>query len=168
MHFITFLPKKGIYTLLLLVKKEVQLQIGKLGIQKFPKGSYTYTGSALGSGSSDMKNRISRHFLKKKKKFWHMDYLLDNDNVNITGLITSQTERQLECKINLNLKSKNGKIQVPKFGSSDCQGNCGSHLLFYSGLEEEYELSRKIIECYKNFMLNPQYIKISNKRSTCV
>ena len=69
MHFITFLPKKGIYTLLLLVKKEVQLQIGKLGIQKFPKGSYTYTGSALGSGSSDMKNRISRHFLKKKKKY---------------------------------------------------------------------------------------------------
>jgi len=63
------LPKKGIYTLVIFLSKETCLNVGKLGEQRFLKGHYTYTGSALGKGASSLKHRISRHIRKEKRNF---------------------------------------------------------------------------------------------------
>ena len=41
---ISELSTGGVYTLLVLVPKQVTLTIGKLGKQTFPRGYYTYTG----------------------------------------------------------------------------------------------------------------------------
>jgi len=68
---------------------EINLKVGKLGIQRFPRGYYTYTGSALGVGSSSLKHRVLRHLKKKKQKFWHIDFLLDHKNAYLTGLVAA-------------------------------------------------------------------------------
>jgi len=51
-------------------------------VQMFPKGYYCYTGSARGSGSTNLKHRIGRHLKKEKRMFWHIDYVLKNQNIN--------------------------------------------------------------------------------------
>ena len=59
----------GVYVLLMYAAKEVTLTVGKLGKQKFPEGYYTYVGSALGKGATNLKHRVARHLKKQKKKF---------------------------------------------------------------------------------------------------
>ncbi|MEJ2105661.1 MAG: DUF123 domain-containing protein, partial [Ignavibacteriaceae bacterium] len=59
---------QGIYTLVIFLSEEITLEIGKLGNHRFPEGYYTYTGSALGKGSTNLKNRLKRHSRKNKRK----------------------------------------------------------------------------------------------------
>jgi len=69
------LPQKGVYTLIIKVAKEIRIRIGSLGLQKFRKGYYAYTGSALGASATSLKNRVRRHLRKAgKKKRWHIDF----------------------------------------------------------------------------------------------
>jgi Uri superfamily endonuclease len=68
--------------------------------------------------------RINRHFSKKKKLRWHIDYLLNSPGVRITDSWTSSLP---ECRLN---QSTRGEIIVNGFGSSDCRNGCGSHLKF--------------------------------------
>ncbi|MCJ7721329.1 GIY-YIG nuclease family protein [Candidatus Bathyarchaeota archaeon] len=108
----------GVYTLLLHVSKEVTLTVGKLEKQMFSEGYYTYTGSALGNGATSLKHRLSRHLKKQKQKFWHIDYLLANQNVSIEAAITAKTKKKMECAINSYLKDLNGaKVPINRFGA---------------------------------------------------
>jgi Uri superfamily endonuclease len=128
---VSHLSTCGVYTLLLFVPNEVTLTAGKLGKQKFPRGYYTYTGSALGKGAS-LKNRISRHLKKEKPMFWHIDYLLAKESVSVKAVVVTETKKKIECKVNSYLKDMSGaKILVKGFGASDCKNRCGSHLLFF-------------------------------------
>ena len=63
-------------------------------------------------------------FLRKKNLHWHIDYLLNNDAVQI---IDTKKSQMTEC--NLNKKTK-GTIIIDGFGSSDCNLSCKSHLKF--------------------------------------
>ena len=126
----------GIYTLLLLVSEEVTLTIGKLGKQRFPRGYYFYTGSALGKGASSLKHRIARHLRKEKRKFWHIDYLLADENVSVEAVIAAETNKKMECNINSRIKGMKGaEVPVKGFGASDCRKNCGSHLLYFPEIQ---------------------------------
>ncbi|MFQ5999534.1 MAG: DUF123 domain-containing protein [Candidatus Bathyarchaeia archaeon] len=126
------LPTNGIYTLIISLSREACLNVGKLGVQKFPKGYYTYTGSALGKGASNLRRRVSRHLRKEKQNFWHIDFFLANENANITAVVAAQTNEKLECNINRYIKRKGGaKIPVKGFGASDCKENCKTHLLYF-------------------------------------
>jgi len=139
------LPAKGVCTLILFLSKETRLKVGKLGTHKFPKGYYTYTGSALGVGSSSLKHRILRHLKKKKQKFWHIDFLLGHKNAHLVGLVAAEIDRRVECKINRYIKIKQrAKIPVPHFGASDCKKNCGSHLLYFG----EENIAQRIATLY--------------------
>ena len=136
----------GVYTLLLFLSKEIIIKIGKLGKQKFPMGYYTYTGSALGKGSETLKHRLSRHLRKEKRKFWHIDYLLANENVSIEAIVVIQTRKMMECKINTTIKSKNqALVQVKGFGSSDCKNNCKTHLLHFPDVNKVDLLIQKLV-----------------------
>ena len=107
------------YQLFINVIKEIDLKIGKLGRYLFPVGSYVYTGSA----KKNINKRIERH-LSKKKLYWHIDYLLNNDAAQIIDIKKSE---MIECNLN---KKTNGTIIIKGFGSSDCNLCCGSHLKY--------------------------------------
>ena len=146
-NLISELSTSGIYTLLLFLPKEVTLDIGKLGKQRFPMGYYTYTGSALGKGASSLKHRIARHLRKDKRKFWHIDYLLADENVSVEAVIVAETNENMECKTNQHIKTIMGaKVPVKGFGASDCRKNCESHLLYFPEIENVDCLVQKLVE----------------------
>jgi endonuclease-3 len=141
------LSSSGVYTLILFVSKEVTVTIGSLGRQGFPRGYYSYTGSALGKGSSNLKHRISRHLRKEKRQFWHIDYLLSDENVSIEAVIAAKTNKNIECNLNSYLKSLSGaEITINRFGASDCKKNCKSHLLYFPGTKNPDSLIQKLVE----------------------
>ncbi len=107
------------YVLLIFVKSNFERAIGKLGKIKFETGYYAYVGSAR----LNFMQRIKRHFSKKKKLFWHIDYLLAEDDVVIEKVFF--TRKAIEHKIAMELY-KSGFDVVKKFGSSDC--DCPGHL----------------------------------------
>jgi Uri superfamily endonuclease len=116
--------QKGIYQLLIRLPESTHIQIGKRGRFRFPKGYYVYTGSAKNS----LEGRVRRHLRKEKKRFWHIDYLLDHAWVKAVFSFTR--ERKDECWLSLQTSATPGaKVIVPKFGSSDCR--CPSHLAFF-------------------------------------
>jgi len=144
-HLVQTLPTNGIYTLIIFLSRDIHINIGKLGKQKFPKGYYTYTGSALGKRVSNLKRRVLRHLQKEKRNFWHIDFLLANENATVTAVVAAQTNRKLECNLNRHIKSEGeAKIPVKKFGASDCRENCESHLLYFG----EENIESKIVTFY--------------------
>ena len=108
------------YQLFINVTKEINLKVGKLGKFIFPVGSYVYTGSA----KKNIDKRIERHLSKKKNLHWHIDYLLNNDAVQI---ISTRKSQIAECSLN---KKTKGTIIIDGFGSSDCYLSCKSHLKY--------------------------------------
>jgi Uri superfamily endonuclease len=115
---------KGIYCLVIKLLRASDIKIGCLGVFRFPKGFYIYTGSA----QNNMACRIRRHLRKKKKFHWHIDYLLGVGEVACVYKYSG--EKRMECMINNKVGSlKNAVIPVKGFGSSDCI--CDSHLWFF-------------------------------------
>ncbi|MEM5871536.1 MAG: GIY-YIG nuclease family protein [Candidatus Aenigmatarchaeota archaeon] len=126
---------KGIYVILMQMENESEIKIGSLGKIKFKKGFYAYVGSALNS----LEKRIERHLKRRKKKFWHIDYLLQK--AEVIRIYYLECKSKKECKI-ANFLSKN-LVCIHKFGCSDCK--CKSHL-FYSDKKSRLEklLERKL------------------------
>jgi len=112
---------KGVYVLIINVKKDTLVTVGALGEISFKRGLYAYVGSA----QSNLEQRIKRHLTKKKPLFWHIDYLLDNSATEILKVFAKEADRLEECIIARMLKGEGEAIEG--FGSSDC--NCTSHLV---------------------------------------
>ena len=118
---------KGVYILVVSVSKDINVNVGALGSVNFEKGLYAYVGSA----QNNLEKRIERHLRKTKQKFWHIDYLLDNANVEVLKVFHKKAGRLEECKIAKNI-SEIG-VPVKGFGSSDCK--CKSHLFKLKGYQ---------------------------------
>lgn len=114
----------GCYRLKITIKKDISLKIGALGVCHFKRGKYVYTGSAM----RNLNKRIERHQSKDKKLHWHIDYLLANSNVEISGVAVYPSATKEECKYNQLLIGKGAETAIVGFGSSDCK-ICPSHLL---------------------------------------
>ena len=118
---------KGIYTLILRLRKSTSREVGRLGILHLKSGYYAYTGSARGSGGF---KRIDRHLNvlcgRNMTRKWHIDHLLPI--VSFRCAVASPTDQDLECAVAKGI----GLIceQVPGFGCTDC--SCTSHLHFSS------------------------------------
>ncbi len=67
------LTSKGSYVLILELPKKSFITVGKLGIFMFLPGFYGYVGSAQGG----LYRRLKRYLSSKRKKRWHIDYLLE-------------------------------------------------------------------------------------------
>ncbi|MGB3477527.1 MAG: GIY-YIG nuclease family protein [bacterium] len=104
------------YLLQIYLGKPKTIKIGKLGRFYFKRGNYVYAGSA----KTNMAKRVARHLRKKKKKFWHIDYLLQYAEVKKV-LMSNLSEEKLAS-----LLSKKLAIPVKGFGSSDKKNK--SHL----------------------------------------
>lgn len=112
------------YQIFINLKKDIKIQIGKLGLFDFPKGNYIYTGSAKKNIDQRIKRHLSR--LAGKKLHWHIDYFLANENIEIVEVKKYEIA---ECELNQQTK---GEIIIKGFGSSDCKKQCGSHLKYLS------------------------------------
>ena len=110
---------RGSYILILRLRGEKTLNIGKLGRVKFKAGYYLYAGSAL----KNLTQRLERHKRERKKLFWHIDYLRAHAEVHLA--LPIRASDPLECKL-ADALEKISDWQVPNFGCSDC--SCGSHL----------------------------------------
>lgn len=142
------LPEKGTYTLIMFVSNELKVDAGGLGVKAFLPGYYAYTGSALGKGATSLPNRLARHLKTVKRKHWHIDFMLADKNVSIEAIAVVSSKEKLECKINQLIKNKmDAKVLIPRFGASDCQNKCKSHLLFFPDITKGDILVQKIIEC---------------------
>jgi len=111
---------KGIYILIIKINRDVKVKIGSLGRIKFTKGFYVYVGSA----QNNLEKRILRHLSKHKKIKWHIDYLLNNKNIEIFQVFYKKANKTQECKIAKELNKT--EIPIKDFGCSDCK--CKSHL----------------------------------------
>lgn len=122
---------KGSYLLAVYLQKAKSIIIGALGEISFRKGFYIYVGSALGEkGSSSLLNRVKRHVSPpdQKKTHWHIDYLLNDEDVVIITLYLIPSGQKMECDVAAQLlEISDGPIK--NFGSSDC--NCESHLFYF-------------------------------------
>ena len=112
------------YCLLIEVKRETSIRVGSLGRIRFRPGLYVYVGSAMRGFDA----RVGRHIRTARKKRvnarWHIDYLLSNDDVELSAVYGLKTDRRMECEV-AGIVSRYGK-PVKRFGSSDCK--CISHL----------------------------------------
>lgn len=118
----TALPRGGTYIVLLWLRAARSLTIGRLGQQRFPRGYYTYTGSA----KSSLRSRLHRHLHGATTRHWHLDYLRPETHVVAWWAFAGDT--QPECTLHQQLLPW-GEIVMPKFGASDC--SCTTHLLYY-------------------------------------
>ncbi|MBA7640864.1 hypothetical protein ES703_48535 [subsurface metagenome] len=101
------------YILFIKIKRNIRARIGVLGIKVFPAGYYIY----IGSGRKNLMERIKRHIKMKKKKFWHIDYLLTKRDVSIIDVyLTEKTESNIVNRIQT---LKGARPYPVRFGSSD-------------------------------------------------
>ena len=112
---------KGIYILIISISMNVHVSIGALGPMEVEKGLYAYVGSA----QRNLEKRVARHLLRDgKRNFWHIDFLLNNKDVEVSSVLCKEAERSEECRVATELGRSN--IPLKSFGSSDC--SCVSHL----------------------------------------
>lgn len=122
----------GAYILILHLKKDCKIRIGKLGVKKFKEGYYAYIGSAFGK-FINIEQRVNRHLklaqTKKQSHRWHVDYLLSNENVLLINSLKLQANRRIECTLADAVRQVSDNF-IPNFGSTDCNC-CPSHLYYF-------------------------------------
>lgn len=111
---------KGVYLLLVQLTSDIDLKVGALGTRHLAEGYYVYVGSA----QTNIEQRVSRHLKKEKRKFWHIDYLLDLTAAKIIKVLFKEADKTQECAVANKISELNET--VVGFGCSDC--NCKSHL----------------------------------------
>jgi Uri superfamily endonuclease len=111
---------KGIYLLLINMERNSKIKIGSLGFRRFKEGNYAYAGSA----QNGIDSRILRHLSQKKKKHWHIDYLLACKSAKVTSIFYKRGPKSEECI--LARKASLAGTPVAGFGCSDCK--CDAHL----------------------------------------
>jgi Uri superfamily endonuclease len=124
---------KGSYILVIQLKEDQKIQIGKLSRIHFSKGLYVYIGSAL----NGLEQRLNRHLRKGKKNHWHIDYLLKHGNV--IDIFYYESNSKEEC--NYAKKFEEKLLPILNFGSSDCK--CKSHL-FYGNINDILSVTQKL------------------------
>ncbi len=112
----------GVYMILFKIPEATTIPIGKLGETSFAMGYYIYTGSA----KTGLSKRVNRHLARRKKKHWHMDYLISH--ATWKKAVPIYTTLELECPMAQSVQSLGGR-GIPNFGCSDC--DCDSHLFYF-------------------------------------
>jgi Uri superfamily endonuclease len=143
---------KGAYVLIIRIDSDVSLHIKSLGHLKIDAGILTYVGSAMGSGSTNMENRIRRHFRSEKTIHWHIDHLLATES-SLTMAVWSESKEPAECRIVERIsESSLFEPSVKGFGASDCKNKCYSHLYRYKG---EGSVKEHLNKIFRELGLSP-------------
>ncbi|MCF7885296.1 MAG: DNA/RNA nuclease SfsA [Candidatus Marinimicrobia bacterium] len=129
--------RKGSYVLILQNSQNIEQQIGALGRLSFDKGYYVYVGSAM----TNLEKRIKRHYRKRKKKHWHIDYLTSGAMEIIEDFKIRRIDR-IESQLSDSIIKK-ADNSIKGFGASDV--NDFSHLHYFKENPLEDEKFYKII-----------------------
>ncbi|RLG72944.1 MAG: GIY-YIG nuclease family protein [Thermoprotei archaeon] len=151
------LKEKGTYILLIKCFKEVKKNVGSLGLLTlYSNKTYVYVGSAFGPGG--LLSRIKRHLSMVKKKFWHIDYVLNRESECYVEYMIIIPKLKVEHKVARDLaKIADGALR--KFGSTDC--TCYAHMFFFnSGLKKTLCVIEEYLKWknYKYGVLRPHNI----------
>ena len=120
-------PQAGTYIVWLHLQRAGRIRVGSLGVIAFKAGHYAYVGSAFGPGG--IRARLGRHFRRRKKTRWHIDYLISVSQVQ--GAWVSYGSQRLEHHWAGVLPGLAGAwLPVAGFGASDCR--CETHLTGFS------------------------------------
>jgi len=110
---------RGSYLLILNLKRDRRIDVGKLGTVVFRKGFYIYVGSAM----ANLTKRMSRHRHLRKRHRWHIDEL--RAVTQFHSVLPIRSSERIECQV-AKAMSEIVEWSVPRFGSTDC--SCDSHL----------------------------------------
>ena len=125
------------YILVIYVSEDLKIRVGQLGKVSFKKGDYVYIGSAKGC----LETRLQRHLRKKKRIFWHIDYLLENQKVKILQIWT--IDKKVECQTaEVFCQDPTAEMIKKGFGSSDCK--CLTHLFFIKDKKKTENILKEI------------------------
>ena len=123
---------KGLYILAIWLNRGKEISVGALGSAYFSPGLYVYIGSA----QKALQARIRRHLSpaspvgaggKKKRLFWHIDYLLEG--AEVIGVRSLAGPKEDECRLSEKFSQSGGEVVMKGFGASDC--SCPSHLYYF-------------------------------------
>jgi Uri superfamily endonuclease len=128
----------GAYCLIMRLEQEKAIPVGKKGPGRFPAGFYCYVGSAM----NGLERRISRHASRDKKRFWHIDWLLEH--ASLQGVERAESDRRIECDISRDM-ARISDSEVKGFGCSDCR--CSSHLYYFR--DDPSERVREVVASWK-------------------
>jgi sugar fermentation stimulation protein A len=113
---------QGSYLLILELKRDRKILIGRLGRISFRKGFYIYVGSAM----AHLSKRMERHQHLRKQHHWHIDAL--RAVAVFHSILAIRSSVRLECEIAEAL-SKISEWAIPGFGCTDC--SCNTHLFAF-------------------------------------
>ena len=110
---------RGSYLVLLRLRRNRAIQIGRLGRVRFGAGYYIYVGSAM----ANLTQRMARHRRIRKRLHWHIDSL--RQEAELIDVLPIRSSERLECDL-AQAVDKISNWSIPGFGCSDCA--CPSHL----------------------------------------
>jgi sugar fermentation stimulation protein A len=136
---------RGSYLLLLRLKKDKPITIGKMGEVLFRPGYYLYVGSAM----KNMTSRLERHRRLRKNHYWHIDFF--RQEAELIAALPFRSSVSLECPL-AGAVEKISDWFVRDFGSSDC--SCPSHLF---GMKTDPFQTQKFIDLVQYFRMDRIY-----------
>jgi sugar fermentation stimulation protein A len=131
---------QGSYLLILNLKRNRKIDVGKLGKVYFRKGFYIYVGSAM----ANLARRMERHRHLKKQHHWHIDEL--RAITEFRSVLAIPSSDRLECEI-ARAMSGIAEWSTPGFGSTDC--GCLTHLFGMSGDPIHSEDFHKLLQYFR-------------------
>ncbi|MFW9842434.1 MAG: DUF123 domain-containing protein [Candidatus Thorarchaeota archaeon] len=145
---------KGAYVLLIDIEKRVCFSIQSLGSLVFDPGKWVYVGSAMGDGSTNIENRLKRHFRSDKTVYWHIDHLLEKD-VLLSRAYWAESSTHVECEIAQEFETGGYFEAGPKqFGASDCKSGCSAHI-FRMKRNTDAVIEHLVISTFQKLGLTP-------------
>jgi Uri superfamily endonuclease len=132
-------PGSGVYVLLLRLKDARALNVGRLGLLRFPAGWYGYVGSA----QRNLLGRLRRHARRTKPLHWHIDRL--TREAAVMGAWVFPAEKSAECRLAAALARAGERVPAKRvwgFGASDCR--CGGHLVRFARRSEVEEAVKSL------------------------
>ena len=119
-------PRPGTYALVLSVRTDGIVRIGRLGTLLLQRGFYVYVGSALGPGG--VRARLGHHLMMSSHPHWHIDYLRRHATLEEVWYChdgATWEHQWARCLGTL----PGASTPLTGFGASDCR--CDSHLCFF-------------------------------------
>lgn len=120
---------KGDYVVLFFLKEAVVIS-SLCRSWTLDAGYYMYIGSAM----SSLAERVKRHLIEEKRKFWHIDYFREKAEVVAALLLPTKEQREEELS---NFVSEYGEA-VPRFGASDCSTDSNLYRLESRSIERVF------------------------------
>ena len=131
---------RGSYLLILSLKQNRKIDVGKLGRVHFRKGFYIYVGSAM----ANLSKRMERHRHLRKHHHWHIDEL--RAVAEFHSVLAIRSSERFECEV-ARAMSEVVEWSSPGFGSTDC--SCETHLFGMASDPLQSEGFHKLLQYFR-------------------